>query len=216
MQTQRLAMILGLLWGAAQAETWQVKVTDNDGEPIAQAAVYVSSQTSPPKSVKPKEIIIDQIDKEFVNHLTVVRTGTPVSFPNHDKIRHHVYSFSAAKVFELPLYQGSPAKPVVFDKAGVVNLGCNIHDWMSAYVLVVDSPFFALTDSHGIARLELPDGPDYVLSAWHPQLKGLAPDTLTIAANTPHNAGLVLTMNLKKNVRAIRLPTELGLNIGYR
>lgn len=211
------SLLIGLLLGSARAATLRIKVVDKDGDPIAQAAVYVQSQSPAlPKQTKPKAVVIDQMDKEFVNHLTIIRTGTPVIFPNHDKIRHHVYSFSEAKNFELPLYAGTPAKPVVFDKAGVVNLGCNIHDWMSAYVLVVDSPFFALTDKQGIAELNLPDGHNYVLSAWHPQLKSLTPETLNIAANASHTSELGLSMRLKRNARAIRLPTELGLNVGYR
>ena len=218
MQTKIIAiLIIGFLLGDAQAATLRVKVVDNDGDPIAQAAVYVQSQAPAlAKPTKPKTVIIDQMDKEFINHITIVRTGTPVIFPNHDNIRHHVYSFSEAKNFELPLYAGTPAKPVVFDKAGVVNLGCNIHDWMSAYILVVDSPFFTLTNKQGIAELDLPDGHDYVLTAWHPQLKSLTPESLNIAANASHTNELGLSMRLKRNARAIRLPTELGLNIGYR
>jgi plastocyanin len=218
MQTKIMAiLIMGFLLVDARAATFRVKVVDNDGDPIAQAAVYVQSQSPAlTKPAKPKSVIIDQMDKEFVNHFTIIRTGTPVIFPNHDNIRHHVYSFSEAKNFELPLYVGTPAKPVIFDKAGVVNLGCNIHDWMSAYILVVDSPFFALTDKQGIAELNLPDGPTYVLTAWHPQLKSLVPEFLNIAANADHVSELALSMRLKRNARAIRLPTELGLNIGYR
>lgn len=217
MQTKIIAFVLAFMFSHAEADIWRIKVTDNDGEPIPQAAVYVQSQSPAlAKPAKPKTVTIDQMDKEFINHITIVRTGTPVFFPNHDNIRHHVYSFSEAKNFELPLYAGTPAKPVIFEKAGVVNLGCNIHDWMSAYIFVVDSPFFALTDKQGIAELSLPDGVNYVLTAWHPQLKSLAPESLNIAANADHVSELALSMRLKRNARAIRLPTELGLNIGYR
>ncbi len=214
MQIKIIAFVLAFVFSHAEASIWRIKVTDTEGEPIYQAAVYVKSPL--PSLSKPKAVTINQMDKEFINHITIVRTGSAVIFPNHDNIRHHVYSFSEAKNFELPLYAGIPAKPVVFDKAGVVNLGCNIHDWMSAYILVVDSPFFALTDKQGIAELNLPDGANYVLTAWHPQLKNLAPESLNITANTDHGSDLGLSMSLKRNARAIRLPTELGLDIGYR
>lgn len=82
-----------------------------------------------------------------------VYVGTRVTFPNRDNIRHHVYSFSSAKKFELPLYIGTPAAPVVFDKPGVVALGCNIHDWMLAYIYVLTTPHFAKTAADGKARL---------------------------------------------------------------
>ncbi len=99
--------------------------------------------------------------------MSVVQTGTAVSFPNGDNIEHDVYSFSPAKKFELHLYHGIPARPVVFDKPGLVVMGCNIHDQMIAYLLVVDTPWFAKTDSHGAAMVaNVPDG-TYTLSAWH-------------------------------------------------
>ena len=100
-----------------------------------------------------------------------MHTGTSVNFPNRDQIRHHVYSFSPAKTFEIPLYAGMPEKLIDFDRPGEVVLGCNIHDWMKAYVFVVDTPYFAVTDGAGEAELALPVG-DYRVEVWHPQLDG--------------------------------------------
>jgi len=81
-----------------------------------------------------------------------------------------VYSFSPAKTFELKLYSGVPAIPVVFDKPGVVILGCHIHDNMVAYVLVVDTPYFAKSDATGQARLDgLPSG-NYEVTIWHARI----------------------------------------------
>ncbi len=217
MRTKAMALILGLLLGNAHAVTIRVNVLDSDGKPIGQAAVYATPDTPQPVArAKPKTLVIDQVDKEFVNHLTIVQTGTPVSFPNHDKIRHHVYSFSEAKNFELPLYEGTPAKPVVFDKAGVVTLGCNIHDWMSAYVLVVDSPFFALTDNQGAAQLEVPAGHGYAVSAWHPQVKKRPPGNAKVTVAAGNSTELALTLDLKKSFRPIRLPATANLDAGYR
>jgi hypothetical protein len=118
--------------------------------------------------------IIDQINKKYVPRVSVVRTGTAITFPNSDRIRHQVYSFSPAKTFALKLYAGSPNIPVVFDHAGLVVLGCNIHDKMVAFVGVVDSPYFAKTTDSGIAALNLPAG-RYRLRAWHPNAVGLIP-----------------------------------------
>jgi len=97
----------------------------------------------------------------------VVQTGATILFPNNDKVRHHIYSFSPAHKFDQKLYSGQQAAPQVFDKAGTVVLGCNIHDKMLAYVKVVDTPYFAKTDSQGTARIELPAGGKYTVHAWH-------------------------------------------------
>jgi hypothetical protein len=88
--------------------------------------------------------------------VSVVQVGATINFPNNDKVRHHIYSFSPAHKFDQKLYSGQAATPQVFDKAGTVVLGCNIHDKMIAYVKVVDTPYFAKTDGAGAARIELP------------------------------------------------------------
>ena len=104
--------------------------------------------------------------------LTVVYKGAQISFPNNDNIRHHVYSFSRSNPFEIPLYAGQTAPPVTFANPGVVALGCNVHDWMSAYVFVSDTPFYAVTGSDGVARIQgLPPG-DYAVEVWHASLRG--------------------------------------------
>ncbi|MEP7101870.1 MAG: hypothetical protein ABI781_15275, partial [Burkholderiales bacterium] len=121
-------------------------------------------------------------------------TGSRVLFPNRDKVKHHVYSFSAAKSFEIQLYSGLPAEPVTFDKAGVVVIGCNIHDWMMAYVAVVDSPWFAKSAADGRGELaNLPAG-RHVLHVWHPyQTAQLAPQNIELAsANARRELKLVL------------------------
>ncbi|WP_460890864.1 methylamine utilization protein, partial [Ramlibacter alkalitolerans] len=89
-------------------------------------------------AVVPVDAVMDQVNSEFQPRVLVVTKGSRVRFPNSDTIRHQVYSFSAAKRFELPLYTGTPPEPVVFDRAGVVTLGCNIHDWMKGYVVILD------------------------------------------------------------------------------
>jgi hypothetical protein len=101
-----------------------------------------------------------------------VQTGTAVSFPNFDTVRHHVYSISPIKVLDIKLYSGTPTKPEVFDKPGVAALGCNIHDRMSAHIVVVDTPIFARTDGKGQASFDLPPG-EHVVKAWHAGQKAL-------------------------------------------
>ena len=112
---------------------------------------------------------MDQKNRMFIPHVLPVQTGTAVSFPNSDDIRHHVYSFSSAKPFQLPLYKGTPANPVIFDKPGVVTLGCNIHDQMSAFIVVVNTPYFEKTGSSGRVALDVEPG-RYAVHVWYPDM----------------------------------------------
>jgi plastocyanin len=147
-------------------------VTDQSGKPVLDAVVALVPVGGAPPVLHPAPAVMDQVNKQFVPPVLAVVVGTPVSFPNRDNIRHHVYSFSSTKKFELPLYMGTPSTPVVFDKPGPVALGCNIHDWMVAYVYVVATPYFVKTGADGRARLEgLPAGP-YEARVWHPRLRG--------------------------------------------
>jgi hypothetical protein len=98
-----------------------------------------------------------------------------VSFPNRDDIRHQVYSFSPAKRFELRLYKGTPSEPVLFDKPGLVVLGCNIHDWMVGYIYVTDDPWFAVSDATGTLHLDALPAGRYQVTLWHPQMIDLLP-----------------------------------------
>lgn len=165
----------GLLWcftGGLSAATLQGEIVDAQGQPLGNAVISLKGPAgSAPATEKG---VMDQREKQFAPYVLAVRTGTAVTFPNSDNIRHHVYSFSPAKRFELRLYQGTPAEPVVFDKPGVVVLGCNIHDWMLGYVYITDDPFFAVSDDAGRLSLDLPPG-QYSVSLWHPQVANMLP-----------------------------------------
>lgn len=143
-----------------------VTVTDNFSAPLANAVVYAE----PIGKTVPKPTgsgMVEQKNKQFIPLVTVIQSGSNINFPNRDLVRHHVYSFSPAKTFELKLYSGIPANPVLFDKAGTVVLGCNIHDTMLAYIHIVDTPYFAKTDDNGKVKLnDLPAG-QYQLKVWY-------------------------------------------------
>ena len=160
--------------GLAAAAPLTVAVTDGDGRALADAVVSVQVRGQQAKAAPGTSAEIAQAGKRFVPEVTVVQAGTAIHFPNRDTVRHHVYSFSAARSFELKLYIGTPAEPVLFDKAGTAVLGCNVHDRMAAWVHVVDTPYFARTDDSGTARLEVPAG-HHVLAVWHPRQPGSAP-----------------------------------------
>jgi plastocyanin len=148
----------------------EVAVHDLNAQPLMDAVVFAepADGAAPPSSHTVAHALIDQVDKEFVPLVSVVRVGTEVSFPNSDNIRHSIYSFSPAKPFTTKLYSGKQAPPVTFDKAGIVVLGCNIHDTMTAWVIVVDTPYFAKTSASGTAALKGLAPGDYHVSVWYP------------------------------------------------
>lgn len=169
--------LLGLLWAvwsgeAALAVTLPgLKLVDLEGRPVGEAVLVLEDAEAEAPPGDPGEAIVDQVDLEFVPRVAVVRAGTEVRFPNSDDTRHHVYSFSPAKTFELQLYQGNEAPPVEFDRTGLVVLGCNIHDSMRGYIYVVDSQIYGVSDADG--RITLPaysEGSAGRLTIWHPDM----------------------------------------------
>ena len=202
-------LLLPAFSAVAQTAEIGARVVDAAGKPVADAVVVaVPSDGALRLPSRPREGVVDQVDKEFTPKVTAILVGTPVTFPNNDNVRHQVYSFSPAKRFELPLYAGVPAQPVVFDKPGVVVLGCNIHDWMVGYVYVSESPYFAKTDKDGKASLaDLPPR-QYVVRVWHPQLEGTEEATRkTVDASQPRRADVEWTVKLKPEVKVRRAPT---------
>ena len=197
-----------------QAGSLDVTVKDGNDALVSDAVVYAKGRAVTSALAK-NRMVIDQRDKQFIPYVTALQVGTSVLFPNNDNIRHHVYSLSPAKKFELPLYAGVPAEPVTFDKEGFVTLGCNIHDWMIAYVAVLATPYFEVTGKEGRTRLkDLPPG-QYIVEVWQPSLKGTPEkfaQRVDLAARDAKE--LVFTLDLKPHFRAKRAPGLL--TGGYR
>jgi len=171
-----LAVLLASTLPATPLRAAQIvaSVMSTDEAPLSEAVVYAQPASRSPMP-PPKSSVMDQIGKEFVPFVLPIQVGTPVSFPNKDNIRHHVYSFSPPKPFELKLYSGTPSSPVVFDTPGVVTVGCNIHDWMIGHLVVVDTHWFAKTAGNGVATIEdLPKG-QYAIQVWHPRMRSMPP-----------------------------------------
>lgn len=167
---------------AATAVPVTVQLRGPAGQPLAGAAVAIEVKGRPARTTTAKAEI-GQRDRQFTPQFLIVQTGTAVNFPNFDTVRHHVYSFSPIKVIDIKLYSGTPAEPVVFDKPGVATLGCNIHDRMSAHVVVVDTPTFARTDANGQATFDLPPG-EHAVKAWHAGQKSPVLQSLKIDVPT--------------------------------
>ena len=154
----------------AIATTLEVQVVDGAGKPLAGAAVFLESREAKLAARPVNTIEIVQSARQFLQPVTLVPVGSAVSFPNRDTVRHHLYSFSPVKKFEIKLYVGTPAAPVLFDQPGIAALGCNIHDNMAAWVVVVETPYYGLSGADGKLNLaHLPPG-SYHLRTWHPGL----------------------------------------------
>jgi len=156
--------------GPAPAATLVITVQSPDGHALAGAVVTARPLGAPGKRPAPVHAVMDQVDRAFAPDLLVVPIGSTVEFPNSDSVSHQIYSFSQPKRFKLPLYRGKPYPPVPFDQAGVVTLGCNIHDDMLAYLLVTDAPWFGRTDKSGAWVADVPRG-RYRVSIWHPRMR---------------------------------------------
>jgi plastocyanin len=177
--------IAALAWsGAAWAGAITAEITTEAGAPLADAVVYAVPAAGPVAAAGRTAQMIQE-NQEFVPFVLPVQVGTEVEFPNRDSFRHHVYSFSPAKRFELKLFSGNERQVVTFDQPGVVALGCNIHDNMLAYIFAVPTPYFAKTGEDGKAALNVPAGA-YTVKVWHPNQKAGSGDgavTLTVAAD---------------------------------
>jgi plastocyanin len=164
-----LLAALGGTSGAAAA-TLVIHVQTAEGRLLPGAVVMARPLEGPVHKAVPVHALMDQVDRAFKPDLLVLPVGSTVQFPNSDSVSHQIYSFSPAKRFQLPLYHGKPYPPVHFDQAGVVTLGCNIHDEMLAYLLVTDAPYFGRTDATGAWSAEVPSG-RYRVTLWHPRLR---------------------------------------------
>ena len=206
-----IAALLGSLPAAAvrAAGTVQVHCVDTKNQPVADAVAWLTPLDVTPVLAPPaKPLVIEQQDQEFRPYVTPVVVGTRISFPNHDTVQHHVYSVSKPKPFEIPLYRGESKEAVLFDHPGIVTIGCNIHDWMIAYVLVLATPYYAKSADAGIAVISsLPPG-HYRLEVWHPRLAAEVTRAVTVAETD--TSPQVITMTLKPDRRIRRAPDASG------
>lgn len=202
MRVSAIAVLAGLLMSAmaVTANAYELSVTvtlDGSTEPVANAVVSVDSG----RQGTPVSAEIYQKDRAFHPHVLVVPVGSSVDFPNRDNTQHHVYSFSPAKTFNIELYADRPAAPIVFDKPGIVELGCNIHDHMQGFVVVTDTAATGQTDASGQVTLSIESpgtegSPEKVtLEIWHPRLPdNTRPVTREIEAG---DKSAIVTLNLE-------------------
>jgi len=173
--------------GLAHAADLTVRVVDRAGQPVQDAVVTFSPEGGAPGPIRFEWAYrVSQQDTAFHPYVLIVPVGAEVAFPNLDRVRHHVYSFSPGNRFELRLYGRDESRAFRFTTAGVAAIGCNIHDQMSAYILVVDTPFAAKTNASGEVLLRGAAGAGE-LRVWHPALR--APGNRVARAYTAPAAG---------------------------
>jgi len=191
--------VLALFATPAGAETLHVRVFDSEQQPVPGVAVFVEQAGAHRTIRTPKPAVMDQRERRFDPHVLVVQKGAAVDFPNSDVVAHHVYSFSKPNNFVLPLYKGSPPGPVRFNHDGVVILGCNIHDSMLGYIVVVDTDVYAMTNADGVAQLEVDaDAASWEVYAWSPRIRDSRdPLVKTIGSGQLPTATFVLEKKLR-------------------
>jgi len=182
---------------AARAGTLEVRALQRDGNPLVGAVITADALSPALPPAAPVRAIMDQVDLAFEPDVLVLPVKSTVQFPNSDVVSHQVYSFSSAHRFQLPLYRGKPYPPIVFEQAGVITLGCNIHDNMLAYIVVTDAPYFGRTDAVGSWTVPaLPSG-RYRVRVWHP------------LASEPAGVEQVVQVGADRDVLEIRLSRGL-------
>lgn len=197
--------VLSLVWALSAAPsraadgafTARVEAPDHAAVLDAVVSLIPLADGKGARPAAPSRATMDQVDLAFVPHVLAVTTGTVVDFPNSDQVRHSIYSFSAAKSFEVKLYRGFEAPPITFDEPGLVVLGCNIHDHMLGFIYVLETPHFAVSDASGALEIRgVPPG-RYRLELRHPRIEASlvlereialpaeSPLTLTLAEKPP-------------------------------
>ena len=185
---------------ACAASALSVTVAGADGRPVEGAVVIAEPAAGAPKPASSLKAVMDQRNLTFVPDVLVVQTGTAIDFPNSDQVRHQVYSFSGAKKFQLALYAGRAHAPVVFDRAGLVTLGCNIHDSMLGYIWVTDSPWYGRTGADGSLGLRELEPGEYTVRVWHALLDESGPQ-LELHLKLGEGAAGTASFRLKRPLR---------------
>lgn len=212
MRTTRLILCLALAATGLRAATGgsvRVEIKDPKGGAVGDAVAFMVPLDREPTLTPPADpVVIVQNNEDFQTYVTAVVVGTRVSFPNRDKVQHHVYSQSKSKPFNIPRYRGEPKELILFDQPGVVTLGCNLHDWMVAYVVVLATPHFATSGTDGMGSVTgLPAG-RYRLEVWHPRVPENVKREVTIGSDSAATQVIAVTLNPDRRIR--RAPEGAG------
>lgn len=192
-------VLLAFTAPSASAAELEVHVRNAKGVAVRDAVVTLHLVGRPtPPAVRQGGYAVVQKNIQFNPYVLIVPVGAESAFPNQDDVRHHVYSFSRAKRFELKLYQKQQNRTVLFDKPGAVPLGCNIHDRMTAFIKVVDTAYALKTSASGIASFRHVPAGEVVARVWHPYLRAPGNETVVRLSLTQSSARKEnVTVNLR-------------------
>lgn len=204
-------LLLACVFQEVAAQELQITLRTTNGEAVAGAVAEILLPESLAGQYRePRRVQIDQVNKEFVPTITTIVAGSDVSFPNSDDILHHVYSFSSARTFNIPLYGKGENDDYfeTFPRPGIVEIGCNIHDWMLAYIYVGESNLMAVSDDDGALRLVgLPEG-EFQVRLWHDRLDAENNMQLhQVQLTTGTTTRLELNLGLERDRRLRRAPS---------
>ncbi len=200
-RTYRYAPLLLLVLASplVEAASASLNIVNQHGQPVEGAVVAIASASITGAPTAPAVHLMDQVGKRFVPEVIAISTGDSIRFPNSDDIRHHVYSFSVPLTFELPLYSGEPENPVLFREAGMVIVGCNIHDRMQGNIYIFDKQLHAVSVAGKTAFSELPDE-ELTVTIYHPEavtepaMKFVVQASELAKATTPYQIELKLAV----------------------
>ncbi|MGB1239799.1 MAG: hypothetical protein ACPG4U_16395 [Pseudomonadales bacterium] len=185
---------VAMLTGQAHAATLDVQVKSREGKSVSDIVVYLEPLAGQALSKTDKQLVISQSDKSFVPYLSVTQVGNPMTFSNRDDITHHIYSADAKEQFSFVIKPGEEVAREGAKAESEIAMGCNVHDWMSGHLLVLETPYFAKTDSAGKLRFDTAKGGAYKLVVWHPQLKS-AEHRQSTDVNLDSQSELTFTLN---------------------
>lgn len=185
-----------------------IKLVDLQQQAIADTVVELIPSVMPDKAMPVGHYEMSQKNRTFIPFVLAVPRGAKVDFPNQDRTRHHVYSFSEARPFELKLYVGQAEAPILFDKPGLVALGCNIHDYMQAFIYVADSPIVAVTDEKGEIQFKDLAAGQYKVKLWHPWQKAVSEPTELVLATGANQ--LSLSLDIERQAKPSAPPAGFG------
>ena len=184
MRSVRLVPVLVLLAAVPVLGAELTGTVQLAGKPVQNAVVWLDAANAP-GPVQTGRIVLDQRNLMFSPHVLVVRVGSTVDFPNNDRVFHNVFSFRDGKKFDLGMYPKGTSKRIVFDKPGLARVFCNIHPNMAAYVLAVESPYFAVSNDRGTFNITGVPAGTYTYHAWRPGGGQPLTGSVTVDGNQP-------------------------------
>lgn len=185
-----------------------VKLENEKGLPVGNIVVYLLPvDSAPPLPTVNSSIIIKQQNKAFQPQISVMRKGSDIQFINNDDITHQIYSPIGDNKFSFKIRSGEHYNQKQLSALGEVTMGCNIHDWMSGYLLVVDTPYFNITNETGLVNFDVTHQGKYELILWHPLFANRTHNISSIQ-NIAQDTKIVLNVNNKNIKLPIQKPTD--------